>query len=271
LESITPSTEHGDRNIDERDEKNMKKKKLLLSMLALLVLTIFSTNMHLASAPPLSPYIMVVPPTQTISGHPPYRATVTITTDYTGYDLWGYHIQLTYNTSVLQAIQVSNGNLITTSEDPSARFNATINEALDEVSIGAFFYYLTPPPYTTQGPGTLASVTFRILHTGTSTLILQKATKLQGFNFTTNSVYNIVIADEKPNNIGHGAVTAYLGDVTGDNTVNAADLTSMQNAYGSTAGPPPSPNWNSYCNFHEDSKIDVRDLYHVGENYGKSW
>lgn len=251
----------------------MKKKKPILSVLALLVLTVFNAHIHHASAPPLSPYIMIVPSSQTISRFPQGNSncTITITTDYSGYDLWGYMIQLTYNTSLLQCIQVSNGNLITMNEDPSAQFRSTINEALGEVSASAIFYYVTPPPYTTSGPGTLASITFRVLRAGTSALTLQKATKLQGFNFTTNQVYNIILADLQPNNIGHGSVTATIGDVNGDDTVNAADLTGMGNAYGSNAGPPPSPNWNANCDFHGDNIIEVRDLFHLGRNYGRSW
>lgn len=243
-------------------------------MLALLVLTIFNTNIHHASAPPLSPYIMVVPSSQTISSFPGGNRdfTVAVTTDYGGYDLWGYQIQMTYNTSLLECIQVSNGNLITEIEDPSAQFNFTINSAIGEVSVGAIFFYVPPSqPYTTSGPGTLASITFRVLSAGASDLILQKATKIQGFNFTTNRVYNIVIADLQPDNIGHGAVTATIGDVNGDSTVDATDLTGMRNAYGSSAGPPPSPNWNSNCDFHGDNLIGVRDLFHLGKNYGKSW
>ncbi len=251
----------------------MNKKKVLLSVLALLVMTIFNVSIHHASAPPLSPYIMVAPSSQTMSSFPQgnRNCTVAITTDYSGFDIWGYQIRLTYDTSLLQCIQVSNGNLITVIEDPTAVFLSRINNTIGEVSAGAYFYYTTPPPYTVSGPGTLATVTFRVLRAGTSALVLQKETKLQGFDFVNNVVYNIIAADEHPNNIGQGAVTATIGDVDGNNTVNAADLTGMRNAYGSRAGPPPSPNWNSNCDFHGDNKIEIRDLFHLGKNYGRSW
>ena len=242
-------------------------------MLALLMITVFNTNIHHASAP-LSPYVMIVPSARTISSFPEGNRdfTVAVTTDYSGYDIWGYNIQLIYNTSLLQCIQVSNGNLITVSEDPSAQFNFTINNAIGEVSAAATFFYVPPSqPYTTSGPGTLASITFRVLSAGASTLILETETKLQGFNFTTNRVYDIVRALLQPDNIGHGAVTATIGDVNGDSTVNAADVAGMRDAYGSSAGPPPSPNWNSNCDFHGDSLIEVRDLFHLGKNHGKSW
>jgi Cohesin domain/Dockerin type I domain len=251
----------------------MNKKKVFLSVIALLVMTIFNVSIYHASAPPTSPYIMVVPSTQTISSFPQgnTNCTVTITTDYSGYDIWGYQIRLTYDTSLLQCLQVNNGNLITVIEDPTAVFLSKINNTIGEVSAGAYFYYTTPPPYTTSGPGTLATVTFTVLRTGTTSLVLQKETKLQGFDFVHNQVYNIIAADQHPNNIGHGTVKATIGDVNVDHTVNAADLTSMSNAYGSTAGPPPSPNWNANCDFHGDSTIEVRDLFHLGKNYGRSW
>lgn len=252
----------------------MNKKKVLLSVLALLVMTIFNVSIYHASAPPQSPYIMIAPSSQTISSFPQgnRNCTIAITTDYSGYDIWGYQIRLTFNTDILQCIQVSNGNLITVIEDPTAVFLSKINNTIGEVSAGAYFYYAYPSqPYTTSGPGTLATVTFKVLRSGTTALVLQKETKLQGFDFVNNRVYNIIAADEHPNNIGHGAVTATIGDVNGDHTVNAADLTGMRNAYGSTAGPPPSPNWNANCDFHGNNIIEVRDLFHLGKNYGRSW
>jgi len=60
---------------------------------------------------------------------------------------------------------------------------------------------------------------------------------------------------------------AILGDVNGDQTVNATDLSALSNAYGSKPG---DPNWNPNCNFYGDDKVDAYDLFDLGKNYGKS-
>ena len=252
----------------------MKKRKLLLLMIALLVLPSFITNIHHASATPVSPYIMVIPSSLSISEFPEGERnfTVTITTDYfnSSYDLWGYHIQLVYNASFLECIEVNNGNLITEDEDPTARFNVTINQAIGEVSIGAYFYYLTPPPYTTSGPGTLASVTFRVLDVGTSALTLGKATKLQRFNFVKNRVENIIIADEQPDNMGHGAVLVTIpGDVNFDRTVDVFDILKIKYH---RSGPPPGPGgFNPDADVNQDGLIDVFDILIAKAHLGESW
>jgi peptide/nickel transport system substrate-binding protein len=75
-------------------------------------------------------------------------------------------------------------------------------------------------------------------------------------------------AEYVPNN--HVLLTAnrsFLpGDVNHDGTVNAQDLTDLRSAYGSTPG---TPQWNPACEFNGDGKIDVKDLFIIGVNYGK--
>jgi len=60
------------------------------------------------------------------------------------------------------------------------------------------------------------------------------------------------------------------GDVNGDRTVNASDLSAFSQAYGSKLG---DINWNpngANCDFNEDTKVDAYDLFDLGKNYGKS-
>jgi nitrous oxidase accessory protein len=71
------------------------------------------------------------------------------------------------------------------------------------------------------------------------------------------------------NSLNGGTVKiGLLGDINGDHTVNASDLILLQQAYGSTGGPPPSPNWNQDADLNYDNIVDAQDLRLLGENYG---
>jgi hypothetical protein len=73
--------------------------------------------------------------------------------------------------------------------------------------------------------------------------------------------------------------TVLTGDITGpygvpDLKVDARDISRVARAYGSRAGPPPSPNWDPKCDFAgpngvPDGKVDARDVSGCARNYGK--
>ena len=56
----------------------------------------------------------------------------------------------------------------------------------------------------------------------------------------------------------------FPGDVNGDGTVNVQDLALLNYSYGSI---PNVERWNPSCDFNNDSKVDVLDLYSLGKNY----
>ncbi len=100
--------------------------------------------------------------------------TVSIYTDYNGSDITSYQFGLSYNPNVLHVVEVTNGDLITTDKNSSATFepgpfNNTAGRLL--LTKGYFFYPPLPVP-TTSGPGILATVTFTIVGTGDSNIIL---------------------------------------------------------------------------------------------------
>jgi len=101
---------------------------------------------------------------------------------------------------------VTNGNLITTSKDPSAMFiPGTFDNTAGTLSLtAAIFFFITPPPPTATGPGTLANVTFTVVGTGVSDIILGDKTKLVGWNFTMGKEYLIIDAATMPGHIQHG-------------------------------------------------------------------
>jgi hypothetical protein len=71
------------------------------------------------------------------------------------------------------------------------------------------------------------------------------------------------------------------GDITGptlgvpDMKVDARDVSRVAKAYGSRAGPPPSPNWDPICDITgpiwrvPDGRVDARDVAACARNYGK--
>jgi hypothetical protein len=72
-----------------------------------------------------------------------------------------------------------------------------------------------------------------------------------------------------------------LGDITGptpgvpDLKVDARDISRVARAYGSRAGPPPSPNWDPICDITgpilgvPDGKVDARDVAACARDFGK--
>jgi hypothetical protein len=58
-----------------------------------------------------------------------------------------------------------------------------------------------------------------------------------------------------------------FGDVDGDGAVGTSDLIAFSDAYGSEPG---DPNWDPYCDFNSDDKLNVIDLFHLSKNHGKT-
>lgn len=199
------------------------KRFLVFFWLIVLMGTVLSVTLNLeimdVSAAPVSPYIMIIPE-QTVNSTitPGMNYTITLYTDYDGSDVWGWQFfNLTFDPTVLQGIEVRNGDLISKDKNESARFKAgTFDNTLGRLSgTSAWFYILPYPPPTTSGPGTLATITFRVVGTRYSNLTLTR-TQLQGFNSSlpeTERYYYIINQDEPPgapeppygeDHIGHG-------------------------------------------------------------------
>jgi uncharacterized membrane protein len=200
----------------------MTRKKLLsLLIFLLLVSTTPNVNKVKVSAAPLSPYIMVVPD-KTVNSTltPGMNYTISIYTDYDGSDVWGWQFTLTFNPNVLEGIEVLNGDLITRTKNTTARFypGSGFDNTQGTLSlVSALFYYTgNNTAYTTNGPGTLANVTFTVVGIGIANITLGDVTKLKGNKYdeeTHNTQYDIIDASLPPgateipygsDHIGHG-------------------------------------------------------------------
>jgi len=167
--------------------------------------------------------------------------TVSIYTDYNGSDVWSWQFELTYNPTVLEGIEVVNGDLITTDKYPDVLFEAgDFDNSLGSLEkTNAFFYYIEKPIPTTYGPGILANVTFTVVGTGDSDITLSKSrTKLTGYNAITDEFYEIVsVSEPYLGHILHGyfrntkeAVThdvAILSVTPSNTTVTKGDLVNI--------------------------------------------
>jgi PKD repeat protein len=184
----------------------MRKKPLSLLILLLFVISTLNVNTMVSAVDHPAIYVepdSTVDPNLTVG----MLYTVSIKTDYTGSDIWGWQLSLTYNPSILEGYELANGDLITKDKNPFADFiPGTFNNTLGELSkTSAYFFFMVPPPYLTSGPGTLANVTFRVVGIGPSDIILGVDTWLVGRHGSPDyTMYNIIDAETMPTRIGHG-------------------------------------------------------------------
>jgi len=162
----------------------MRKKLSSLLILLLFALSLFSGLNVNTMVSAVEPSLIYVDPVSTEDPNLTIGMlyTVSIKTDYDGSDVWGWQFTLTYNPSVLEGFEVTNGDLITTDKSPWATFipGTFDNEEGNLSSTAAFFFFIFPPPYLTSGPGTLANVTFRVIGIGPTDITLGLDTLLLG-------------------------------------------------------------------------------------------
>jgi hypothetical protein len=263
-------------------EKMNRKRTLSTTMLLLLafsVLSVLRFNLVRVSAVPVSPYIMVKPEktlnsTYTVGSN----YTVSVYTNYNtslGSDAYTWQFSLTFNSSILEGLQVRNGDLITTAKHSSATFApGTFDNTIGKLSLTiAYFYHTSPPPFRTSGPGTLANVTFRVKGYGISDIHISDTaadppTMLGGYNIAKGGYYEIIDGTLESEKLGHGFFSNKLiGDIDGDRDVDVLDLFILGRSYGSLAG---QPKYKRVCDLDLDGDVDGIDLGMFPPNYGKN-
>jgi hypothetical protein len=175
-----------------------------------------------------SPYMAVVPhSTVNPSLIVGMNYTVSIYTDYNGSDITGWQFTLSYDPAVLNGTKVTNGDLITTAKDPSAIFiPGTFDNTNGKLSLTAALFFVESEPIpVTEGPGTLANVTFEVIGEGESLITIGKevATPSVLLGYTedgTGDQYNIINAlAQYEFAIGHGYFRNTLEELIRDVTV----------------------------------------------------
>lgn len=150
-----------------------------------------------------SPYIAVVPGgTVDLAMTPDMNYTISIYTDYSGSDVWGYQFELTFDPNVLHGTEVVNGNLITEDVGTTIWNPGAFDNTEGQLSLTGNGFFALPPaePPVTSGPGILANVTFTIVGYGDSLITFGERTKLIGYDTVLRN-YNII--DEITPKPGH--------------------------------------------------------------------
>jgi hypothetical protein len=84
-----------------------------------------------------------------------------------------------------------------------------------------------------------------------------------GFDPNGHGIFGSYVARYVEKRVGGGVP----GAVNGDGKVDVSDLFDLSNSYGSD---PSTPNWDPYCDFNKDNRVEALDLYIFSKNYGKT-
>jgi hypothetical protein len=162
--------------------------------------TLISSNMVRVA---VSPYIAIVPVgTVDEALTPGMNYKISVYTDYSGNDVWGYEFELTYNPLVLEGIEVVNGDLITEDVGTTMWLPGAFNNTSGELELtGNGFYFFDPPSPVTSGPGIMANISFSVVGYGDSYITFGDETRLIGYNVMTQEEHNII--DKYSPHTGH--------------------------------------------------------------------
>jgi hypothetical protein len=177
----------------------MTKRKLTIPILLVLTLSILSqTLVQSATGAGPKPWISIDPASTIDITKTSGNYIITVKTNYTGSDIWGYQLALTYNPLILNGVSVTNGDLITNPPHPMTFVAGGFDNDAGELSLtGAWF----GTGNATSGTGTsiLATVNFTIVGLGDTPITIGPETKLIDVAGET-----IVDAHLNFNQIGHG-------------------------------------------------------------------
>ena len=183
----------------------VRRKSRTIPILLLLAMAILSQSLITTSAVLEYPAIYIDPATIGPNGYGiDTEFNISICTNYTGTDIWGWSFALTYNPLVLEGVGVFNGNLTTDPPYPAV-FNAgNFTHYTGELSTTEASFNVTQgqPVNVTSGPGILAKVTFKVVGWGDSEIKLGDETRLIGYS--GGEFYDIIDAVLMPDHIGHG-------------------------------------------------------------------
>jgi len=251
----------------------IRKKMLLLSVFLTLIVSALNLNAIGVSAMEY-PAIYISP--AWVHTDDPASAIGTnyifsVYTDYIGSDVFGYQFTLTYNSSVIQGVEVVNGDLITEADGPTIWNPGTFNNTEGKLSMPAASFFSVPPaiPPVTSGPGILANVTFTVVGYGSSDVTLGDITRLFGWN-AIKKYYNIVDDTIFGHIEGGIFYNRIKGDCNIDRIVNIIDA-----AYVSAhwyPGPPIGPlGYYLDADTNNDGAVDILDVAMVSAHWGQSY
>jgi len=191
----------------------------------------------------------------TIKAEATKQFNIEIKVDPKGYGISSGEITLIFNPNILQAIEISQGNLL--GDNPLEgikqidNVNGIIKYAI--ARIGS-----TPVPTSN---GTFAIITFEVKRSATPGCY-----KLDfSIEFANENYEKITNIEVKGGEVY--IIAGILGDINGDGTVNYIDLAILGSCYGKLKG---EIGYRQEADLNNDGIIDYRDLAILGANYGRS-
>jgi len=190
------------------------------------------------------------PPSSTFQVH--------INTSGTGYDLYTYQINLTYNKNIINVnklIYLTRATFDTSSEVLSLVINVTDNtkgySALSETILGNVA--------GVSGSYRLVTIEFIVKGYGSTDIIMSPTGTL---NTTLLDSLGVKITPTITNGYFRNK---YTGDVDGDKYVGSNDVSLLRPSYGLA---PPNPSYNREADFDMDNYVGSTDVSLLRPNYG---
>ncbi|MEM3407089.1 MAG: dockerin type I domain-containing protein [Nitrososphaerota archaeon] len=185
----------------------------------------------------------------------PKRFNIEIKVDPKDFGISSGEMILRFNPSILQAIEISRGNLLGDNPLEGMRqidnINGMIKYAIARVG---------PTPVPTPN-GTFATITFEVKR-GATPGYYKLELSIEFANENYEKIINIEVRGGEVY-----VIAGILGDINGDGTVNYMDLAILGSCYGKSRG---EGGYRQEADLNNDGIIDYRDLAILGANYGRS-
>ena len=166
-------------------------------------------------------------------------------------DLFSFEFRLNYSATILEGLEIQEGNFLSNAGNTSILQNQTDNV------LGSLLFsvgLVTPPGVT--GDGTLATIVFHVIANGTTQLTLNGIV----LKNSDNQVLNFTKANGSFSNL-----TTKPGDINEDGIVNLLDLVEAAISFGKTSADPPADpqnprGWKPEADMNQDNIINIFDL-----------
>jgi len=166
-------------------------------------------------------------------------------------DLFSFEFRLNYSATILEGLEIQEGNFLSNAGNTSILQNQTDNV------LGSLLFsvgLVTPPGVT--GDGTLATIVFHVIANGTTQLTLNGIV----LKNSDNQILNFTKANGSFSNL-----TTKPGDINKDGIVNLLDLVEAAISFGKTSADPPADpqnprGWKPEADMNQDNIINIFDL-----------
>lgn len=222
---------------------------------------------------PTYPTLKVEPPSyQAKLLNEVFTVNITINNLSIGWKAVALEFKLGFNNTLLEVLNVTEGPFLQLFAAPPHQGTYFIYRIKDDyIHIGIVILpdqngvYHEPYP---NGNGTLATVTFKVIHQNMGLEKPPESCLLE--------LFETKIADTtaQPPGVPHYSINGYFeipptafGDLNYDGTVDIFDLTVAALAFGSA---PSDPNWNADADLNSDNIIDIFDLVVIALHFGET-